>query len=94
MLKTFKGGYVKALLYLFPNIGLDETKFVSVQSNTLPPSSPPHTHTSLLSVGKFWKDIKNRQQFFIEFANNNDFDPFEPANWYSISTTQIYNTKV
>eukprot|EP00026_Physarum_polycephalum_P002368 Phypoly_transcript_02374.p1 GENE.Phypoly_transcript_02374~~Phypoly_transcript_02374.p1 ORF type:complete len:856 (+),score=113.95 Phypoly_transcript_02374:207-2774(+) len=74
LLKTFKGGYVKALLYLFPNIGLDESKFVSEQK-------------------KFWKDLKNRQSFFIEFAKRNDFDPSDPANWYSVSPTLLYNTE-
>ena len=40
MLDHFKGGYVGALMQVFPDIGLDESQF-DVASMMIYPSSPP-----------------------------------------------------
>lgn len=36
-----------------------------------------------------WNDYENRLQFFKMFAKENGFDPLLPANWYSISASQL-----
>ena len=41
-----------------------------------------------------WNEVTNRRGFFDEFARSNGFDPLEPKNWYSIASTQIFNSKV
>ncbi len=33
----------------------------------------------------YWTDIKNRRNFFIEFARKHKFDPLVADNWYNFN---------
>ncbi len=66
---------------LFPEIGLEETKFPQVRRE--------YTQTTkylqqVYTVGGYWKDIKNRRNIFIKFAQKHNFDPLAADNWYDI----------
>jgi hypothetical protein len=41
-----------------------------------------------------WNKIEKQQQFFEDFAHNNQFDPKIPENWYLQSIDKIMSTKV
>eukprot|EP00026_Physarum_polycephalum_P003756 Phypoly_transcript_03770.p1 GENE.Phypoly_transcript_03770~~Phypoly_transcript_03770.p1 ORF type:complete len:759 (+),score=109.95 Phypoly_transcript_03770:66-2279(+) len=71
IMDQYKGGLVNTFLTLFPNIGLDETKF-EIRN-------------------QFYRDVRNRRQWFDNFAKRNRFDPRVPSNWYSITSEKIFS---
>jgi len=42
----------------------------------------------------FWRDVRNRRQFFINVARKIGFDPFVAKNWYGIDDATISLHKV
>lgn len=42
----------------------------------------------------YWQDIENRRRFFLDFAEEQGFDPFVPENWHKVTHTQIVAKKV
>ena len=43
---------------------------------------------------RYWKSAANCRIFFNEYAKNNGFDPLIAANWYTVTSTDIQDTKV
>lgn len=82
-----------ALIELFPNIGLDKSKF---------------QFKSMLKIWKFficilfanitvvdyWNLPVNRRKYFIDFARENQFDPYNPKNWTTQRLEDIKLAKV
>ena len=76
-------------LHLFPEIGLDVTKFASV------PSKKTLRNIELIIYLEFhWSDNYNRRQFFEQVAQKRGFDPLIAENWYKVRNTFMLNLKV
>jgi len=42
----------------------------------------------------YWKDPDNRRKFFLDFARDMEFDPYQARNWLHITKSQIAARKV
>ena len=74
VIKHHNYSVARALVELFPKIGLEKTKFwVQSLSNSL----------------GVWRDESNRRKFLEKYANVHTFDPNVAENWYSQSKKQI-----
>ena len=94
----YEGSIANALLSLFPNIGLDPSKFRVRGGNNSPFLSlslslffPP---LILMYFFIVWKDVKQRRKFFIDYAKANGFDPLKANDWYSQPKERIMAVKV
>lgn len=76
---------IKALLYLFPEIGIDPTKFVSLNREYCYVSHAP----DILLGDSFWNDAANRKEVFLNIAAEKGFDPLLATNWYQFSTKKL-----
>ncbi len=80
---------MRAAIQLFPEIGLEETKFTRVKGigvyNRIFPNN---------KLGGYWHDIQNRRNFFIEFAKKHNFDPLVAENWYNYTVDSFLGLKV
>ena len=86
-----------ALVTLFPELSLDESKFSTLRSIHFIPSSRSSSRFLLfliLMVEKFWHDNKNRRRVFEEVADELGFDPLLPESWYSTSSDVIKSNLV
>ena len=95
----------KALVDLFPNIGLDASKLRDVckcflSPFFLPPPPTPFSTSLLISFAEIniniasWNSPFRRKRFFERYAKEHSFDPRVPENWYSQSRGKILETKV
>eukprot|EP00026_Physarum_polycephalum_P004013 Phypoly_transcript_04030.p1 GENE.Phypoly_transcript_04030~~Phypoly_transcript_04030.p1 ORF type:complete len:625 (+),score=47.65 Phypoly_transcript_04030:223-2097(+) len=73
-LAHYNGSFVKCLLDVFPDIGLNEHLFLYLQKG-------------------YWHNVGNRINLFNSFANQNNFDPLLPHNWYGVSAEDIRSFK-
>lgn len=89
VLGYYKNSYVRALVKLFPEIGLRKNKFPAVSSNCQLLYSITNA-----SAGEYWVKPANRKRFFDSFAQRYDFDPLLPHNWYLIPSENIREQKV
>lgn len=94
MLAHYEGNMAKALLDLFPYIGLDKRKFIdSGNNNKL--IVIPYIINNYICVGYlYWSSSENRKRFFDSFAEKNEFNPLHPSSWYSISKENLHKQKV
>jgi hypothetical protein len=83
--KHYSGNTVKALLDVFPNIGLDESCFTETCMQVIVSYS--------LFDGNL-DDIGIRRKFFIEFASQKGSNALLPEFWYNVSENSIRNHKV
>lgn len=78
---------------LFPDIGLDQSKFNFQQS------------IKLIIIGcliskylqcclEYWHRLVNRRKFFENYAKEQGFDPLVPENWYSQPIQNLMELKV
>ena len=37
----------------------------------------------------YWDDMSNRREFFVDFAETNNFDPLVSENWLSVDGSQF-----
>lgn len=37
----------------------------------------------------FWRDVRNRREWFIHFAKDKGFDPLQATNWQQITDTEL-----
>ena len=102
--------YSDVVKLAFPDIGLESSKFMVMQSNPF-----LYLPSSLLSISSYlffsspirsrpylyfslaeghWLDMANRKSFFDGIAQANGFDPLIPQNWYSSSYDKITEAKV
>ena len=68
---------------LFPEIGLEETKFrkvrrVYAKNNEIHP-------TNIFNIGGYWDGVQNWHNSFIKFAQRHNFDPLVADNWYNVN---------
>ena len=77
----------KAILDAFPDIALDERKFI--RSTLL----SPLISSSRFLLENYWSVVDNRKQLFYEIAKRRKFDPLIPENWYWLPN-EIHNEKV
>jgi hypothetical protein len=85
-----KGGFVKFLKTIFPELNLDAAKFHRLSIFSVLYS----TSTLTLQLGNFWHDIKNQRKWFLAFAENRGFDPLVAENWYNINFQTLHFIKV
>eukprot|EP00026_Physarum_polycephalum_P000389 Phypoly_transcript_00389.p1 GENE.Phypoly_transcript_00389~~Phypoly_transcript_00389.p1 ORF type:complete len:1231 (+),score=194.32 Phypoly_transcript_00389:52-3744(+) len=74
--------YAQALVDLFPDVKFDLTQFHgrgSVEKSA--------------DLGKIDENKMERRKFFEEFAQERNFDPLVPANWYQISNEEIMRAR-
>ena len=92
----YEGSIANALLSLFPNIGLDPSKFRVRGGNNSPLLSLSLFFPPLILMYFFivWKDVKQRRKFFIDYAKANGFDPLKANDWYSQPKERIMAVKV
>lgn len=81
--------HAKALLDVFPDIGLDEQKFRVKNSMSKGVFAIPYSFE-----GSYWNNRENRKHFFDLFAENRNFDPLVAGNWYKISKLAITKEQV
>lgn len=91
MLSHFRGGFVQTLLSVFPNIGLDQTKFDVVAQSRC-------TQITLALINSTEnqqkEDVNHRRKWLSAFAKEQGYDPLVSDHWYSIARgTDVY-TKV
>jgi hypothetical protein len=89
------GSVAKALLDLFPNIGLNAEKLrISLRMLKFYNKIVSLPSFSLLITLVKFRNIDNRRKFFENYAKEQGFDPRDPNNWYSQSTDKIITTLV
>jgi hypothetical protein len=100
VLQYHQNNLAHALIELFPNLNLDIPRlhsgrtFLSISLSL----SPLLLSSPLLSPQSYYAEIwptrENMRKFFEEYAKENSFDPLNPNNWYSISRSKIFASKV
>ena len=100
MIAYYSGSTIAALLHLFPEIGLDRSKFPMMPSvSRFYFSSCCCVNINIIffspsqSLGNHWADIDNRRKFFDKVAEEKGFDPLVAEHWYEI-VPQMLNSKV
>lgn len=83
---------VKALIDLFPNIGLDHSKFGNIQS--MFSFNTPINDVTDLNMAEFWATTENRRKLFENYAKEQGFDPLIPKNWHNININSLLTVKV
>ena len=86
--RYYEGNLGKALLHVFPNIGLDTSLFEGTMYKMIMISVEV---TFILGCGN-WKD--KRRKVFLDFARKSGFDPYVPSNWYPVLMKDIYKHEV
>lgn len=83
----------QALLDLFPNIGIDRSKFATQQGIV---KLLCLIILIIINTKNYvaWMNSTNRRQFFIDYAKDHHFDAFNPDNWYIQPRQQIMASKV
>lgn len=85
----YKGSFKKAIMGLFPEIGLDPTLFSSVPGILLSIKKIIINHSChidvILLIVNYWSDVGNRRKYLEKLAIKKGFDPLSPLGWYSAS---------
>jgi hypothetical protein len=92
---------MRAITDLFPNIGLDKSKFYSQcislslsLSLSLPLPFPISPSFLMFGYTAFLSDPVKRKNFFLEYAQKSGFSPYVPDNWYTQQKARIMSIKV
>jgi hypothetical protein len=81
-IRFYKFSFVKALMAVFPEIGLEEIKFHKQPSTFIHYLLIKHF---LMYIGKFWRSIEARRAVFNNFARQRGFNPLVGRNWIGLS---------
>lgn len=81
-----------ALSDLFPNIGIDRSKFQFLSREFY--YYYLFVNTNFFSPIDYWEKPEYRRKFFIDFAKENNFDPLVAKNWYLVHRSQLASIKV
>jgi hypothetical protein len=92
VISYYGNSVIKALLALFPNIGLNISKFTYVEG--IPSPASPPLPSNYVFCCCFCIDIVQERRFFVEIAEKHRFDPLNAENWYSRSLSNILKSKV
>lgn len=79
-MRYFDESLIKTLMFLFPNIGLEEKKFP-----ILPSTFICCLIDNLLISGNYWMDVGKRRELFDNIAKSRNFDPLIAENWYKFA---------
>lgn len=93
MLGAFKGSYSNALMSLFPEIGLDSSKFKRVPRMDNNFYYFYNCFVLIWFSGSHWMTMKNKM-FFDNFARQRGFDPLVASNWYGVRHEDVTTQKV
>eukprot|EP00026_Physarum_polycephalum_P001681 Phypoly_transcript_01683.p1 GENE.Phypoly_transcript_01683~~Phypoly_transcript_01683.p1 ORF type:complete len:579 (-),score=69.05 Phypoly_transcript_01683:50-1786(-) len=110
ILRRYYGGSLKrGLLDMFPDIGLEESKFASrhnfkVRRRKMMPGTQKYPKIRIdledvfpdlksVPVGH-WKSVENRRAVFIAVAQRQKFDPLVASNWYSVSHSSLRHLSI
>lgn len=81
---------IKALVGLFPNIGLDPARFVNVAGIPL-----NRLESQLIfNTAGHWQNKQNRRKMFELVAKRLNFDPLIASNWYNVTLKKLRPIKV
>ncbi len=80
-----------AVMRLFPEIGLEETKFQIVRREYTQNKKP--IQQIIYNIGGYWNDVKNCRNSFLAFAQNHNFDPLVADNWYNTNMNLFKGTQ-
>lgn len=86
---SYYSSTIQALMDSFPNIGMDPSKFPVVPSMFFGVVQD----FVLIVTGSYWQNPNNRKKFFLEIAEENNFDPLDPNAWYSLRPDLIMHKK-
>ena len=89
----FENSVPNALKDSYPNIGLEESKFINLYSTFHSFSRTIFLFIMLISENIF-NLAKNRKRFLDYFASKHKFNPNDPDNWYKISADMLRKEKV
>jgi hypothetical protein len=89
--KYYDGSIAKALVHLFPEIGVDIEKFPVPRMNFYSYFITSNIYSNL---GEHWNTVQNRKDLFLKFATVHGFDPLVPEKWYEAPATGIHKYKV
>ncbi len=80
-----------------PSLANPEGNIVSMQANSVTGMRGPLCKTTpfiYIHIANYWKDIRNRREYFDKLAQENEFDPLIPENWYNIVKHKLILFKV
>jgi hypothetical protein len=79
-------------MHTFPNIGLDKTKFKFLHGMLYAVLCCLNSY----SLARYWvkDEHSHKYNLFLDFAEDNGFDPLVPENWYVITSTDVFAYKV
>jgi hypothetical protein len=84
VLKHYGGSFKRAVMDLFPNIGLQEHLFEHASST----SFEIYFYLKLIYYTEgYWTN--NTKQFFYAYASTHAFDPNDERNWYNVTAKAI-----
>ena len=78
MISHYDNSLSKALVDLFPDIGMEEIKF-QVPGMSL----YTHYYSPLSKHILEWRDITTRRRFFEDYASKHGIDPTNLDDWYT-----------
>src|SRR5271163_996730 len=99
VLAHFCGNFVEALFSLFPEIGLEKSKFLVLPSRLflfvyIYIYIYIYILVLILFEVNYWEDVNNRRKLFDKFAKSKKFEPLIPTNWYTWTKTDLLSFKV
>jgi hypothetical protein len=92
-LKYFENDYVRALCYVFPELGLDENKFLYI-TRTCQKKKKTRKTQIINFLEKYYKDASKRRKWFEKIAIRRGMDPLLPATWYKLAKLKFHAMQV
>lgn len=90
MLFYHRSNYILAVMALFPDIGVDRTKFAHYPCMF----SNINQLTANYFLAGYWKNPKNVRKFFTDLAEEKKYDPLVAENWYWLTHNTVLGMKV
>ena len=102
LLNLYTRSLSKALLDIFPNIGLDRSLFNFRPRISLTPSFyfilliiPSSSLLFFFFTSEnFWQEKGNMRKFFDSIARSKKFNPLTADNWYKLTSRNVLQVKV
>lgn len=89
-MKYYGGSLIRALTSVFPDIGLQESKFAKLPRMLFARLSPK----LIVCLENYLDDVDNRRKYLADFAKNHGFDPLVHENWSSSTINALRSEKV
>lgn len=88
----YSGSMVNAAIDLFPEIGLDRSKFAQLPSMIIICVVICYIRLKMFVEG-FWQEMGNRRKYLEDYAKEKGFNPLNPDPWYSVSLADFMSYK-